>query len=100
MGPFRQGPARRHEKHPNLRPHHGPGLDEHGHRELFYYALQDNQELLDALFEKIGNIQLEIISRVIEHKCAGAILINDDIAHNSGLMTPSPPLGKIRVSLL
>jgi len=54
--------------------------------ETFYYALQDNQELLEALFEKIGAIQLEIISRVIEHKCAGAILINDDIAHNSGLM--------------
>jgi len=54
--------------------------------ETFYYALEDNQELLEALFKKVGEIQYGIILRAIERKSVGAILVNDDIAHNSGLM--------------
>ncbi len=54
--------------------------------ETFYYALQNNEELVGALFEKVKEIQYEIFLRVIEHKCVGAVLNNDDIAHNNGLM--------------
>jgi uroporphyrinogen decarboxylase len=54
--------------------------------ETFYYALQDNEELVAALFEKVKRIQYEIFLRVIEHTCVGAVLNNDDIAHNNGLM--------------
>jgi uroporphyrinogen decarboxylase len=54
--------------------------------ETFYYALQNNEELVAALFEKVKGIQYEIFLRVIEHKCVGAVLNNDDIAHNNGLM--------------
>ena len=54
--------------------------------ETFYYALQNNEELIAALFEKVKAIQYEIFLRVIEHKCVGAVLNNDDIAHNNGLM--------------
>jgi uroporphyrinogen decarboxylase len=54
--------------------------------ETFYYALQNNEELVAALFEKVKEIQYEIFLRVIEHKCVGAVLNNDDIAHNNGLM--------------
>ena len=54
--------------------------------ETFYYALQNNEELVAALFEKVKTIQYELFLRVIEHKCVGAVLNNDDIAHNNGLM--------------
>ena len=54
--------------------------------ETFYYALDDNPDLLEAMFKKVGEIQYGIIERAIEHKSVGAILVNDDIAHNSGLM--------------
>jgi len=42
--------------------------------ETFYYALQNNEELIAALFEKVKKIQYEIFLRVIEHKCVGAVL--------------------------
>jgi methylmalonyl-CoA mutase cobalamin-binding domain/chain len=54
--------------------------------ETFYYALKDNEALIEALFEKVKKIQFEIFQRVVEHECVGAVLNNDDIAHNNGLM--------------
>jgi uroporphyrinogen decarboxylase len=54
--------------------------------ETFYYSLKENEELVEALFQKVQEIQYGIFQRVVEHKCVGAVLNNDDIAHNNGLM--------------
>jgi uroporphyrinogen decarboxylase len=54
--------------------------------ETFYYSLKENEDLVSALFEKVKEFQLGIFERVVEHRCVGAVLNNDDIAHNNGLM--------------
>lgn len=54
--------------------------------EVFFDALENNPELVEAIFEKIGRIQFETFLRVIEHPCVGAVLNPDDIAHNTGLL--------------
>ncbi|MBD3306855.1 hypothetical protein GF339_10535 [candidate division KSB3 bacterium] len=54
--------------------------------EGFFDALETNQELVAAIFDKIGQIQYETLLRVIEHPCVGAVTNPDDIAHNSGLL--------------
>lgn len=54
--------------------------------ETFYYGLKDNEALIEVLFQKVKEIQYEIFQRVVEHPCVGAVLNNDDIAHNNGLM--------------
>lgn len=54
--------------------------------ERFFKALESNEALVAAMFERIGNIQYETFLRVIEHPCVGAVLNPDDIAHNTGLL--------------
>ncbi len=54
--------------------------------ETFFNALETNEELVAAIFEKIGRIQYETFLRVIEHPSVGATLHPDDIAHNTGLL--------------
>jgi corrinoid protein of di/trimethylamine methyltransferase len=54
--------------------------------ETFFNALEEDQELVSALFEKVGRIQYETFLRVIEHPSLGAVLNPDDIAHNTGLL--------------
>jgi uroporphyrinogen decarboxylase len=54
--------------------------------ETFFYTLENNPELIEAMFDKIGKIQYETFLRVIEHPCVGAVLNPDDIAHNTGLL--------------
>ena len=54
--------------------------------EAFFNALEEDQELVGALFEKVGRIQYETFLRVIEHFSLGAVLNPDDIAHNTGLL--------------
>jgi uroporphyrinogen decarboxylase len=54
--------------------------------ETFFTALETNEELVAAMFEKVGQIQYETFLRVIEHPCVGAVLNPDDIAHNTGLL--------------
>lgn len=54
--------------------------------ETFFAALDNDEELVSALFEKVGQIQYETFLRVIEHPCVGAVLNPDDIAHNTGLL--------------
>ncbi len=53
---------------------------------MFFKALESNEALVAAMFEKIGKIQYETFLRVIEHPCVGAVLNPDDIAHNTGLL--------------
>ena len=54
--------------------------------EIFFKALEDNEKLIAAMFEKVGKIQYETFLRVIEHPCIGAVFNPDDIAHNTGLL--------------
>jgi len=54
--------------------------------ESFFNALEVNEPLVAAIFEKVGKIQYETFLRVIEHPCIGAVANPDDIAHNTGLL--------------
>ncbi len=54
--------------------------------ETFFNALENNEELVAAIFDKVGQIQYETFLRVIEHPSVGAVLNPDDIAHNTGLL--------------
>jgi corrinoid protein of di/trimethylamine methyltransferase len=54
--------------------------------ETFFNALENNEELVAAMFDKVGQIQYETFLRVIEHPSVGAVLNPDDIAHNTGLL--------------
>ncbi|MCP5048487.1 MAG: hypothetical protein GY940_15060, partial [bacterium] len=54
--------------------------------ETFFNALENDPELIAAMFEKVGNIQYETFMRVSEHPCVGAVFNPDDIAHNTGLL--------------
>ncbi|UCH20006.1 MAG: cobalamin-dependent protein [Deltaproteobacteria bacterium] len=54
--------------------------------EVFFNALETDEELTAAIFEKIGKIQYETFLRVIEHPSVGAVFNPDDIAHNTGLL--------------
>lgn len=54
--------------------------------EVFFQALESNEELVAAIFEKVGQIQYETFLRVVEHPCVGAVVHPDDIAHNTGLL--------------
>ncbi len=54
--------------------------------EVFFRALDNEPEFVQALFDKVGQLQLETFLRVVEHPCVGAVLNPDDIAHNTGLL--------------
>lgn len=54
--------------------------------ETFFKALEHDEELVSAMFEKVGKIQYETFLRVAEHKSLGAVINPDDIAHNTGLL--------------
>jgi corrinoid protein of di/trimethylamine methyltransferase len=54
--------------------------------ETFFYALENDPELIGAMFEKVGRLQYETFLRVSEHPCLGAVVNPDDIAHNTGLL--------------
>jgi uroporphyrinogen decarboxylase len=54
--------------------------------ETFFNALDNDPELIAAMFEKVGQIQYDTFLRVSEHSSVGAVLNPDDIAHNTGLL--------------
>ena len=54
--------------------------------DIFFNALETDEELVAAIFEKVGKIQFDAFLRLIEHPCVGAIAHPDDIAHNTGLL--------------
>ncbi len=62
--------------------------------EQFSYALFDNPELLDALFDKIGNLVLSMFEYFAESDAVDVIWYSDDIAYISGLMTSPTILRK------
>lgn len=53
--------------------------------ETFSFALIDNPELVEALFNKIGSIVLNLFETIVTFDHIGAIFYSDDIAINTGL---------------
>jgi len=62
--------------------------------DVFFNALETEEELISAIFEKIGKIQYNTFLRVVEHPSVGAVLHPDDIAHNTGLLVNPTHLKK------
>jgi len=54
--------------------------------EEFSYALYDNPELVEALFNKIGNLVLSMFEYFAENDTIDVMWYSDDIAYVSGLM--------------
>lgn len=54
--------------------------------ETFFDTLEEDEELVGAIINKIGDIQYQTFLRVAEHPCVGACLNPDDIAFNTGLL--------------
>ena len=54
--------------------------------ETFFNALEEDEELVAAIINKIGEIQFQTFLRVTEHPCVGAVINPDDIAFNTGLL--------------
>jgi len=63
--------------------------------EVFSFALKDNLELVEKMFQKVGKIRFEVIKNILG-KCnsIGAVWILDDIAYNEGLMVSPKILRK------
>lgn len=53
--------------------------------ETFFNTLETNEELVAAMFDKVGKTQYDLFLRIAEHPCLGAVLNPDDLAHNTGL---------------
>jgi uroporphyrinogen decarboxylase len=51
--------------------------------ETFFNALRNNEELIAAMFDKVGRIQFETFMRVIEHPSVGAVL-NPESTYSPG----------------
>jgi methanogenic corrinoid protein MtbC1 len=54
--------------------------------ETFFSALEQDEELVAAIINRIGEIQYQTFMRVTEHSCVGAVINPDDIAFNTGLL--------------
>ncbi len=54
--------------------------------ETFSYTLYDNPGLVERMFERVGEIQLQILERCLEFPSVGAYLHADDIAYNTSTM--------------
>ncbi len=54
--------------------------------EQFSYALVENQALVEALFERIGSLEMALFERMAASAKVGAIFYSDDIAFATGLM--------------
>jgi uroporphyrinogen decarboxylase len=52
----------------------------------FCYALRDDPALVEALFERIGSLQLAILKRYVEFPQVAAVWFPDDLAYTEGLM--------------
>lgn len=62
--------------------------------ETFFLSLLKNPELVDRMFEKVGEIQFSLIQKAISYDVVGALRINDDIAYNYGTLVSPKHLRK------
>ncbi|MBN1349155.1 nucleoside 2-deoxyribosyltransferase [candidate division KSB1 bacterium] len=54
--------------------------------ETFSYALVENPELVQRVFDAIGSIEMKLFETMADFDNVGAIFYSDDIAYHSGLM--------------
>lgn len=54
--------------------------------ERFCLALHEDLDLVERLFQKVGEFQYAIAERVLQHPAVGALWMPDDIAYKTGLM--------------
>ena len=54
--------------------------------DAFCYALADQPDLVEAMFRRVGEIQLEVFRRIVEMDEIGAMWVGDDLAYGSGTM--------------
>ncbi len=54
--------------------------------ESFCFALHQDRELVERLFQRVGEIQYGIAERALRHPMVGALWMPDDIAYKTGLM--------------
>ncbi|MFZ5917349.1 MAG: uroporphyrinogen decarboxylase family protein [Chloroflexota bacterium] len=54
--------------------------------EPFCFALMDRPDLVEAMFRRVGQIQLEVFRRIVEMEHIGAMWYGDDLAYISGTM--------------
>ena len=52
--------------------------------EPFCYALGEDPELVEAMFRRVGETQLEVFRRIVEMDQIGAMWYGDDLAYGSG----------------
>jgi methanogenic corrinoid protein MtbC1 len=52
--------------------------------DVFYRSLETNEELIAAMFDKVGEIQYQTLLRLLEYPSVGAVVNPDDVAHNTG----------------
>ncbi len=62
--------------------------------EVFYTAIYEQPELLEKMFERIGNIEYDVFQKVIKNKHVGAAFIGDDVAYTENLMVSPKILRK------
>ncbi len=56
--------------------------------DTFCYALVDQPDLVARLFERVGETQLAVFSRIVEMEQIGAMWVGDDLAYQTGAMIP------------
>ena len=54
--------------------------------EAFSFALREDPRLVEAMFERVGDLQYRIFRKLIEYDCVAASWMPDDIAYSTGLM--------------
>ncbi|MGD0113601.1 MAG: hypothetical protein ABSD48_17220, partial [Armatimonadota bacterium] len=53
--------------------------------EAFSFALREDPGLIEAMFERVGDLQYRIFRKLIEYDCVAASWMPDDIAYSTGL---------------
>ena len=59
--------------------------------EFFYRSLLQNPDFTSKMFSRVGEMQYNLISRILTYDIVGALRSNDDIAYNAGTLV-SPKL--------
>ena len=54
--------------------------------EFFYRSLIQNPVFISKMFERVGEMQHNLISKILSYDSVGALRSNDDIAYNSGTL--------------
>lgn len=54
--------------------------------ENFCFSLVERPDLVEAVFNKVGEFSLEVFTTIMEHKQIGAMWMTDDLAYYSGPM--------------